>query len=381
MKVYNGSTGIDSRGGEYKIYVAGVPKGANALDLELYFAAHGTVLQVSEVSKDAIRKKTMDATLGWYQEEMCGCCCLEVADRATYDRILQLSPHELNGRFLYCSPFLRGNTVKKLNKEQNKRRVLAKRVYFKVSDEELINYIEKAFGKVEHYFVLKPELKNMMNDSSKRKFRTFSILFVTEEAADSCVSSSPLNLPRQKMPIYMEKFSFKLKMTNRSTQPNEDPTNVKGIHNNYPANDYCFKKDSWNTVQMQNKNRTYQERQNVQRVHKLAKKAKFHEIPSDLVNTNYQCINNVFSSFQEDGHSLGNEPVEEQKSNTFDTAFSSGSSFSGSSTRYLLQRVKPTSHSYHKFFHTRDPLATINETSFESANFPFRFNLASPQTK
>lgn len=201
-----------SRNREYKIYVSGVPWGATSIELELYFATFGPVLSATEVSKDAIQRKTAERSLGSFDEIMGGSCCIEVADKRTFDAILGVKQHFFKGRPLHCHKFIEGPQVKSLNYNQNKRKVLVKRVLKVIPDEEFKAMLEKNYGPIENMFALMPEpYRAAMEPNRERRYKTYSVTFCTQLSAEMAANASPIYY-RSSEPIAIELFNFEKKL-------------------------------------------------------------------------------------------------------------------------------------------------------------------------
>ena len=230
MKVYNGSSNESNRAPSYKIYVAGVPSGEGAFDLELYFALFGTVLNVRRVGRKLVKSYKSRTAPDTDRDKIAGSCCVEVADLASYNSILSHYPHSWKGRVLHCSPYLKASSAKMMSEHNNRRRIFAKRVPICVSDEEIIGYLENNFGIVDHFFVLKTELHSSRVMKEERKYKTYSIFFKDEEVAKVAASHSPITI-KDGISIVLEIFSMD-KIGQRgttSTTKNESSATVKSV--------------------------------------------------------------------------------------------------------------------------------------------------------
>lgn len=156
-----------------RLYVGSIPGEATRNQIKEYFSRFG-----------ALKKVEMRTTFknNSSRETNPGHCIVVVSSASTAARILSVK-HYFAGRKLNCQPYVSGNLRKRLDKENNMRRVVLKAVPPYVSRDSLWNYA-RSFGEVDYLFEFSSKSKDVVQNWHEKKLgRSYSLQFASREAA------------------------------------------------------------------------------------------------------------------------------------------------------------------------------------------------------
>ena len=217
----------------FRIFVAGIPSGVSAKLVKSYFDSFGPVADIVEVRKrlnDCLqtRRRQRGVRKGENQGGIdSGVCCLYTPCEATYHAILDTADHALNGRSIMCSPFKSKRTAIQENMQNNRKRVLIKRVPSTVPESSLRESLESVFGPVAVFFSFLPELHSRSQAKSakqqQRLFKTYSVMFDAETSANKAILAGHLCLS-DGATLVIEAFQIGYKAAKQTTATAVPPT-------------------------------------------------------------------------------------------------------------------------------------------------------------
>jgi hypothetical protein len=113
-----------------------------------------------------------------------------------------------------CKPYLTGVNLYKLNARNNKRRIILKFVPSYLRVKEVRNALEDQFGEIEEIYPFLSDSK--YHDESRRKYYTYSVMFVNPSAAQKVAN---LNVIQLKVGVHaqVEKYAKKKGRTHKDS--------------------------------------------------------------------------------------------------------------------------------------------------------------------
>lgn len=213
----------------YKIYVGGISSQMQAGKLKAYFGSFGWIESVLTFNKKTRRvavakdnKLPPPGTSGLNYERIKGFCIVNAGDSATFERILNHSPHILNGRTIQCSEYITGSKLGQANVEKNSRRVIVKNVPPTITDDELKEILESYAGPIEIFFCFQTDNRKLILKGKQKKNKTFSVMFKDKRSIQTIEENPHLLLPDGSS-IFLRKFSHrKEKYSNMATEASKE---------------------------------------------------------------------------------------------------------------------------------------------------------------
>lgn len=194
-----------------KIFVAGIPSSIPNSEILRYFSEFGGIEKLDRSMGNSVSSEG-DLT------DSRGHCILLVRDKAAMERILSRAPHYVGGRKVMCKEYLEGSQLFRQNLDNNRRRVIIKKVPAQISEEEFRRYLTTSFGKIELMFCFRPEARKA-SKSERRLYRSYSVMFKEVDSASRATLARYLNFANGQSAI-VEKFS-KAKQTARQNWQSE----------------------------------------------------------------------------------------------------------------------------------------------------------------
>lgn len=184
----------------YRIFVAGVASGISKKTILGYFQRFGHIIDVIEIRKkskeDFAAAKRPSATAA--PGSICrGICCVVTSSISTYNNILDQVDHSIKGRAVMCYPFQKRRTALKQSLENNKRRVILKKVPAVIEEHVILRRLESSFGKVAVFFSFLPEVLKSKSENtsiSRRNFKSYSVMFETLESCEKITVSGTISI-------------------------------------------------------------------------------------------------------------------------------------------------------------------------------------------
>ena len=153
----------------FKVFVAGISSSTSNSEVLKYFRSFGLVAKIDRSFGDSL------STIGDSQD-VGARCILGIRDYNTVQRILHHSQHYVGGRRVMCKEYLEGSQLFKQNHNNNKRRVIIKRIPFNIKEKDLHYYLNANFGPIELMFCFMPDSKKE-EKISHRQYRSYSVMF------------------------------------------------------------------------------------------------------------------------------------------------------------------------------------------------------------
>lgn len=192
------------------VFLSGIPKGITVLEISAVFSELGFKISVVNQS---LKK------LGPESRISCGYCLLKAGTYYDYQEIMGHQHLLLFGRRLIVKPYLRGYDLIKANKNNNKRRILLKKVPSLISDLEVKTFLEKKFGGITEFYQLKSH--KSVGKTKNPKTKAFSVLFEKEILHFFKTDLSLEMLPQQF--AIAELFSYSKKKTKLESRESLKP--------------------------------------------------------------------------------------------------------------------------------------------------------------
>ena len=172
------------------LFVTGAPAGCSPNLVRDYFRGFGNIGAVT-------CRPTSTSSLAFM---------VEVLDPETRWRIIGQKVHAFFGRTLQVQQFVDG--VQKLMQvaHRNKRRVIAKRIPFAITLEQLQDWLELEFGAVESVYAFSSDSKGPYDWPCDKRYRSYSILFKGKSAARQLLELKNYHFPKSGKPCIFEKF-------------------------------------------------------------------------------------------------------------------------------------------------------------------------------
>lgn len=167
-----------------KVHVGSLPANVTKEKLMEFFKTFGEILKIEL----PLTKKFADNT-----RLNRGYCVVTFATTHSADSLLGRPSVCLEGRALLCSPFKRADSLKKKNKDNNKRRIIIKGIPLEWQIEALLPMFEK-FGKVTTAYFFDSSIipKEDPKDSLGSTLKIASVQFEKQESAINIVNYSPI---------------------------------------------------------------------------------------------------------------------------------------------------------------------------------------------
>lgn len=184
-----------------KIYVGSIPAEATKDEIESFFSKFG---RLRRVEMRTFLKKNSSTEINP------GHCIVVASSYALAERILS-KDHYFKGRKLNCQPYLTGNLRKKLDRENNMRRVVLKAVPAYVT-EEAVRFAVRPFGEIDYLFELSSRGRQFSPTwHSKPSVIYYSLQFTAKEAAQKLL---------EKRFIHVEGLKIKTQAYNHEMKKN-----------------------------------------------------------------------------------------------------------------------------------------------------------------
>ena len=167
---------------EYKVFVAGIPSTLKFRSLNKYFSMIGPITRIESMNK---------GKNGRYQnysipDQTChkGYCVIVTQDLATYHSILNGS-HELLGRALMCTKYLKKGELINHNQSVNQQRLLLKNVPPTLSESNLKKFLEDKYGSIRIIYAFKTQKTKgtQLTVRPNKNLTTYSVTFDDPQSA------------------------------------------------------------------------------------------------------------------------------------------------------------------------------------------------------
>lgn len=200
------------KAGINQIFVEGVPNGISLLELFISLRKHCYILSI-----DGHSCTKNHSTLLALKISM-GHCLLKVSDKKDRDALIGMKTTRFRQRTLFFSPYLEGQDLYKHNNLNNKTKVLIKEVPIFLNEIDLIQALERDFGKVNNVFAYNEPCSEFKRKN--RNHRTYSVEFMDEYIAKSAAAVGRLKIS-PKYAVLIEKYSIKFEKS-KNNKPHND---------------------------------------------------------------------------------------------------------------------------------------------------------------
>lgn len=181
-----------------QLFVSGMPQDCTEEEIMQFFGWFGKISSVRLLKTGISRCKSFVVT---------------PENKVVLYKILGTQNLVYRNRFLHVKPYesKRANLRSQLL-DANTRRVILKKVPSQISEDRVRVLLEKYAGTIETIFAYRPETSDQDHLHLLRKFRTYSVLFTTTDAAERLLQLGHISLDEQfNNPIKIEKFSYRVR--------------------------------------------------------------------------------------------------------------------------------------------------------------------------
>lgn len=185
------------------IYVAGIPAKIDRKVLQRYFSQFGPSIHVQtfQTKEDSMKQieDSMTCSPQMSSQDSAqhtasrvkGYCIVKTNNWPTFNNILSIQNHCIQGRIVMCTRFQEGNKLMRLNRLNNQRRVVVKKVPMCIDPHLLQKLINKYIGFVEVMYELKNNSTQFAPEISHSS-KAYSIMFEKKEVAQELLTQGYL---------------------------------------------------------------------------------------------------------------------------------------------------------------------------------------------